>query len=354
MKGSFGCPTRIVTRLPRLCTQAQLREVELSKKATFRLEVFDWYYNNSSLFSLSGQPDAKLTCRHFGIHRSYFYRWKKRYDKRRLASLENRSQAPHKKRKPEYSRDAVKAVKEIRQKDPTYSGKKIRPILLRSMAEAAVPSEATIGRLIRREKLFFRADASRRKKHSNSAKKAHERLRKPYNLKPEDKREIVEFDMKHVYLLGTKLYAFCAILVSRRETIVHIASSPSSLNGKAAAEKAVARWGENICFVNDNGSENMAKVEDYLRELGITQYWTRPYQPKDKPFVERFIGTLQKECLDYNYEPMNVRELNEVVSTWLDKYHHYRPHESLGQITPAEFSAKLGVSIPKGPVSYMY
>jgi len=304
MKSRIGCPTQIITRLPRLYTQAQVREVELSKKAKFRLEVFDWYFNNSSLFSLSGLPDAQLTCRHFGIHRSYFYRWKKRYDKKRLVSLENRSQAPHTKRQPEYSRDVVKAVKEIREKDPTYSGKKIRTILLRSMAEEEVPSEATIGRLIRRENLFFRADTSRRKKHSNSAKKAHKRLRKPYDLKPEDTREIVEFDMKHIYLLGIKLYAFCAILVSRRETIVHIASSPSSLNGKVAAEKAVARWGKNICFVNDNGSENMAKVEDYLREVGITQYWTRPNQPKDKPYVERFIGTLQKECLDYHYEPM--------------------------------------------------
>ncbi len=25
---------------------------------------------------------------------------------------------------------------------------------------------------------------------------------------------------------------------------------------------------------------------------------TRPNQPKGKPYVERFIGTLQKECLD--------------------------------------------------------
>jgi putative transposase len=115
----------------------------------------------------------------------------------------------------------------------------------------------------------------------------------------------------------------------------------------------VERWGKNICFVNDNGSENMAKVEDYLRELEITQYWTRPHQPKDKPYVERFIGTLQRECLDYNYAPMNVSELSEVIDTWLDKYHHYRPHEALGGMTPAEFSVTLGVSIPKGQVSYM-
>jgi hypothetical protein len=41
--------------------------------------------------------------------------------------------------------------------------------------------------------------------------------------------------------------------------------------------------------------------------------------------VERFIGTFQKECLDYHYEPMNVTELTELTDSWLDKYHFYRP-----------------------------
>jgi hypothetical protein len=35
--------------------------------------------------------------------------------------------------------------------------------------------------------------------------------------------------------------------------------------------------------------------------------------------VERLIGALQKECLDYHYEPMNARELAEVTDSWLDK-----------------------------------
>ncbi|MDR2536326.1 MAG: integrase core domain-containing protein [Treponema sp.] len=73
--------------------------------------------------------------------------------------------------------------------------------------------------------------------------------------------------------------------------------------------------------------------------------------PKEKPFVERLIGTLQRECLDYHYEPMNVGELREVVNSWLDKYHFYRPQEALNFLTPAEFSAILGFSIPKAGVS---
>ncbi|MDR1468294.1 MAG: integrase core domain-containing protein [Spirochaetaceae bacterium] len=96
----------------------------------------------------------------------------------------------------------------------------------------------------------------------------------------------------------------------------------------------------------------MCKAEEYLASIGVPPFWTRPYAPKEKPFVERFIGTLQRECLDYNYAPMNVTELRKVADGWLHKYHFHRPHASSGLSTPAEFSAKLGVPIPSNGVSY--
>jgi hypothetical protein len=63
----------------------------------------------------------------------------------------------------------------------------------------------------------------------------------------------------------------------------------------------------------------MKEAEAFLRENNITQYWARPKSPKEKPYVERLIGTLQRECLDYHYEPMNVGELSRAVDAWLDK-----------------------------------
>jgi len=157
--------------------------------------------------------------------------------------------------------------------------------------------------------------------------------------------------MKHVYLLGVKQYVFCAIDVFTKDAVLHIASSPSSRNAKVCAQQAVQRFGNNVVFVNDNGSENMKEVQEYLAEQGITQYWAHPRSPKEKPFVQRFIGTLQREFLDYRYEPMNVREMQDEVALWLQKYRCYRPHESLGFLTPQEFCATLGTPIPPDGVS---
>jgi len=351
MKDKLGRPMMIVSRIPHGKELASVAMPELSKAARFRISVFDYYFLESARFSANGKPNASITCRRFGIHRSYFYRWMKRYNKHDLTSLENRPSAPKKKRTPTYSWEVICAVRNIRKQDATYSAKKIRPILLRSMDALQVPSVATIGRLIQREKLFFRPNLSHRKKHARAAKALHAKTRKPYGLKADGARQIVEFDMKHVYLLGRKHYAFCAVDPYTKEAVIHVASTPSSLNAKTALEKVIARFGKNISVVNDNGSENMGKAATLLAEKGITQYWTKPHSPKEKPFIERLIGTLQKECLDYHYEPMGAAELGEIVDEWLDKYHSYRPHEALGFMTPAEYCGTLGLSIPMTRVS---
>jgi hypothetical protein len=85
------------------------------------------------------------------------------------ASLEPASTTPKKKRAPEYSRDLAAKVRAIRKEDPTYSEKKTRPIPLRSMDEADVPSVSTLNRLISREGLFSRPDTRLHRKRSKAA-----------------------------------------------------------------------------------------------------------------------------------------------------------------------------------------
>jgi len=135
--------------------------------------------------------------------------------------------------------------------------------------------------------------------------------------------------MKHVYLLGRKLYAFCAIDVHAKDPVVHVASSPSSRNAKECARKAVAKFGSGFALVNDNRSENMGEVPEYLASLGITQYWTRPRSPKDKPFVKRFIGTLQRECLYVLSTDILPRkgEVRHCVETLAPGRYRAQPHD---------------------------
>ena len=97
--------------------------------------------------------------------------------------------------------------------------------------------------------------------------------------------------MKHVYLLEVKQYVFCAIDIFTKDAVVHITFSPSSRNAKVCVQQAVQRFGKAVVFINDNESENMKEVQAYLAAVGIKQYRRNPRYPKEKPFMERFIGT---------------------------------------------------------------
>jgi putative transposase len=55
--------------------------------------------------------------------------------------------------------------------------------------------------------------------------------------------------------------------------------------------------------------------------------------------VERFIRTLKEELIwlrDWN----SAEELRAAVATWLDHYHHHRPHQALNWQTPIERRAE--------------
>ena len=113
MKDRIGCLASM-TPLPR-------------QKARRCLIIFDWHRDESPRCSKDGKPKASLTCRHFGIHRSYFHRWDKHFDRCRLPTLEDRpTPCRGKGREPSYSRELACKVREIRRADPTFSAKKIR------------------------------------------------------------------------------------------------------------------------------------------------------------------------------------------------------------------------------------
>ena len=64
--------------------------------------------------------------------------------------------------------------------------------------------------------------------------------------------------------------------------------------------------GLQVCWVEIQGVGGTNPYASLHLASSMRQYWCRPNKPKDKPFIERFIGTLQTECLDYHYEPMDV------------------------------------------------
>jgi len=294
----------------------------------------------------------------FKITRSLFYKWYSRYNPWDLSSLEDLSSRPHRVRKAEWDEEIVALIRSYREDKDTaiYSAKKLARIFKRDYPDKPKfhLSRATIGRIIAKFKLFFSEVIKQHKKRSERIKRAwsESKKRKPYGLTATKPRSLIEFDMKHININGRRYYAMCAIDVFTRESAIHIATTSSSLQAKLALEKVIAIFGENVAILNDNGSENKGKAWQYLEEQNITQYFARPHTPKDKPYIERLIGSYQRECLDQRREDIhNLDDLDYYTTRWLNNYHFLRPHDSLDELTPSEYCDTLDITIELRKVS---
>lgn len=342
MTNKVGSSTIYSTILPNNAALSRIKPVNLSKQAKLRLGIIDHYIHKTY--------NVSLTCRHFAITRSYFYKWYNRYSPRNLSSLENKSNRPHKIRPATYDTSLIKLVRQLRTDYPSYSSKKLSVILKRDWGISY--SHSTIGRIILKYKLYFRAAFKLARQRSKRAV-AIWKKRKPYNLQAKAPAKVIEFDMKHIYTCGRRQYAFVAVDIFTKQVCIHIANQPSSYQAKIALETVLDTFGSNVCIVNDNGSENYKHAYQYLRDQNVTQYFARPHTPKDKPHVENLIGKLQQECLDEDRTIKSLNERKQQIQEWLNDYHFFRPHQALSYLTPQEFCATLGITIRRSEVSTM-
>jgi transposase InsO family protein len=89
---------------------------------------------------------------------------------------------------------------------------------------------------------------------------------------------------------------------------------------------------------SDNGSEFIAnQVKAWLKISGCQTLYIEPGHPWENPFIERFIGTLKRECLD-RYLFDTLAEAQYLIEQWREEYNRYRPHSSLDYLTPVEYA----------------
>jgi putative transposase len=90
----------------------------------------------------------------------------------------------------------------------------------------------------------------------------------------------------------------------------------------------------------DNGSEFISRVMDrWAYENGIVMDYSRPGKPTDNALVESFIGSFRDECLNTNWF-LSLEDAQHKIETWRQEYNEFRPHSSLGNLTPGEYAEK--------------
>lgn len=100
-------------------------------------------------------------------------------------------------------------------------------------------------------------------------------------------------------------------------------------------------------LVSDNGPEFTGKAMDaWAYKHGVKLHFIQPGKPMQNGHVESFIGKLRDECLNEHWF-IGLNDARRTVEAWRQDYNTQRPHSSLGNKTPEEFTAEWAFSRQK-------
>lgn len=305
-----------------------IKTASLSKDALKRLAWIDWYFSHGK--------NAELTCRHFGIAKSVFYRWFNRFDKRNLKSLEfnTKTRRPHHVREMTTPLLVQKRIYAIRFADPEKSKYEIQEELKR---EDITVGQSTIQHVINRHKELHNAQHKKRMKIHKRRQIA--RIKAEVILRDQGLGSLVQVDTKYFYVLGRKFYIFSAIDCKSRYGFIYCYKTISSTSGKEFIKRAREYFPFPIGAINtDNGSEYLLNFHKEIENWGIPHYFTDPHCPKQNGRVERFHQTAEYEYFNYQEDLLdNISMINQKCMEFNTKYNMRRFHRSLGYKTPFEF-----------------
>lgn len=304
---------------------------ELSRSARLRLSWMDHYQEH-------GQ-NAAFTCRHFGISRQSFYRWKRRYDPENLASLEDRSQRPHRRRQPTWSPQLAERVLQLRRQYPRWGKDKLVVLLRR---EGRSVSTSMVGRILTQLKARGRLveplpnGFKARQRRSWSRPYA---VRKPPGYSAKQPGDLVQVDTLELRPLpGVILKQFTARDVVSRWDVLEAHSRATASLAAQFLDTLQQRMPFPIRAVQvDGGSEFAAAFEQACQQRGLRLFVLPPRSPKLNGCVERAQRTHTEEFYEVTPCSLQIPALNQELLVWERTYNTVRPHQALGYLTPQQF-----------------
>ena len=136
------------------------------------------------------------------------------------------------------------------------------------------------------------------------------------------------------------LYVFVAMEVGSRR-ILH-----TNVTDHPTAEWTIQQFREFLAFdhkyrflIHDRDGIFSPAVDQQLRAFGVRVLKTPVRTPTANCYVERLVGTIRRECLDYLI-PFGDRHLKRIVSEFVVHYNRGRPHSALGPGIPEPTQAE--------------
>jgi transposase InsO family protein len=266
-------------------------------------------------------------CRRRGVSRASFYRYRARYLREGESGLVSRSRAPRSS-PGQIDAELEAMICALRRRRPRWGARRIRAELLRAGVDA--PAVSTVNRTLKRNHLIA----------PQPPRKATAKLRFERPLA----NDLWQIDATQVPLAGGGHGWAIDVLDDHARYLLAIRAG-----ARATAElawesftAAASLHGTPRQLLSDNGAIFTGRLHGHevaferkLAALGVQMINSAPAHPQTLGKLERFHRTM-KEWLAEEGPAVDLEHLQLLLGRFQGHYNTERPHQALGDLTPAE------------------
>jgi transposase InsO family protein len=272
-----------------------------------------------------------------GMSKHTLYSWKSRFEKDGPAGLMDKPKGQKGSKLPDITRRSILMLKEDH---PDWGCQRISDVLMRGPGLSASPT--TVSRILYEE--------------------GYELVEQPTEPHPDKVRRFERATPNQLW--QTDLFTFVLKRQNRRVYLVafmddhsrYIVSYGLHASQSAALVIEVLRAGIASCgasqeVLTDNGSQYVTwrGTSAFAKELqrrGIRHVVASPRRPQTLGKVERFWGTLWRECLQAAVF-IDLADAQARIGHFIDYYNYRRPHQGLDGLVPADRFFQLAPEVRK-------
>jgi transposase InsO family protein len=145
-------------------------------------------------------------------------------------------------------------------------------------------------------------------------------------------------DVSYINVAGT-FYYLTSVLDGFSRYLVHweIREQMTEADVETIVQRALEKYpGEKPRIISDNGPQFIARdFKEFIRLAGITHVRTSPFYPQSNGKLERWHGSLKRECIRPQ-APRSLEEARRLVAQYVEHYNHVRLNSAIGYLTPAD------------------
>jgi transposase InsO family protein len=279
---------------------------------------------------LEAEESFTELCERFGISRKQGYKWKERYESGGVAALADRSRAPHD-HPQRVASSVIELVTSARRKHPTWGPRKLLVLLRRHYPQIELPVASTVGEILKRHGLVGTRKRRRRSEPYGSRLREYDGPNRVWCA-----------DFKGHFAVGGSRCNPLTISDGFSRYLLCCKGLKSTTNRpvRQVFERTFREFGLPDAIRTDNGAPfsslapgGLSRLAIWWIRLGIRPERIMPGRPDQNGRHERMHRTLKTETARPPRSSMRAQQ--RCFDAFQNEYNNDRPHEALGQETPA-------------------